>query len=754
MSDIPEPLADSPEGTQNRVESTNWDIGNAALPTTVTTNRFDIVSNGSLTVEPVLPLDTTNRDGKILGASPLPVETAGTTSRDPNAINSPVERVLESSPMIKTDGKPLGPTFESGLGNDPGLLSSPRADLPPRQDSSTRAEGLAHTLPHDNSANQLPLRTAQSSEVFTARPDLKMSGQETNYLTTNALQELVTPRITLTKTVNDSLPTFELVGNQNKIEKHVEPVKYDIQKQLPNAGADGTDNHLMIHEASAKVLARMSQTVESVNHESRTNNVQTALHPASNVKIDQTSEHVRLSSIENNVPSLRFQNLVRSASEIFTARTAHFENLTKSLDTQRLAQQAGSLRNLEIARQINLNGTLQASFNIKPSIDILISPSIADRRAPSLIGLVKDVLTNPGANASLTGAIRSDALSAQGILRSQFSTVRGDGLTPLSFTIKDGRTSINAGDPRLPGYLEIGRRKKKKKNGEEEDECATNLSPESCRYISGLELGLLIALAGIARHEGPDRTNRKVVKENLSENSTSNSQLSLNQTCEFISDAIKQNKIEKSLSSKQQDKFKSPSKIKLKNLLHKLKEEMRELSAKDFEKLESSDTKEELLDRLSKIVANDEKRLFTKRQLSLFATTKQEILTQKNPPAAPPSNQIVSYRPLWLVTVNDTLTKLAEQIYQDPEVGWLIADMNLSRVKERYVNDKRVIELQSRQQIELPIQEDIDIFKFNKPKDASAEKLITIVQANQLDKELINSQLQSLQIKRKAFGTT
>lgn len=744
MSDIPEPLADSPEGTQTRVESTKWDIGNAALPTTVTTNRFDIVSNGSLTVEPVLPMDT-SQSGKVLGASPLPVEIAGTTSRDPNAINSPVERVLESSPTIKTDGKPLGHTFESGLGNDPALLSSPRA------------EGLAHTLPHDNSTNQLPLRTTQSSEVFTARPDLKVSGQETNYLATNALQELVTPRITLTKAVNDSLPTFELVGNQNKIEKHVESVKFDpIQKQLPKAGVEGTDNNPHIQEGSAKVLARMNQTVESVlsNHESRTANVQTALHLASNVKIDETAGHVRLSSIENNVPSLRFQNLVRSASEIFTARTAHFENLTKSLDTQRLAQQAGSLRNLEIARQINLNGTLQASFNIKPSIDTLISPSISDRRAPSLIGLVKDVLTNPGANASLTGAIRSDALSAQGILRSQFSTVRGDGLTPLSFTIKDGRTSINAGDPRLPGYLEIGRRKKKKKNGEEEDECATNLSPESCRYISGLELGLLIALAGIARHEGPDRTNRKVVKENLSENFTSNSQLSLNQTREFISDAIKQNKIEKSLSSKQQDKFKSPTKIKLKNLLQKLKEEMRELSAKDFEKLQSSDTKEELLDRLSKIVANDEKRLFTKRQLSSFATTKQEILTQKNPPAAPPSSQIVSYRPLWLVTVNDTLTKLAEQIYQDPEVGWLIADMNLSRVKERYVNGKRVIELQSRQQIELPIQEDIDLFKLNKPKEASAEKLITIVQANQLDKELINSQLQALQIKRKAFGTT
>lgn len=747
MSDIPEPVADSPERTQNRVESTNWDIGNAALPTAVTTNRFDIVANGSLTVEPVLPLDT-SQSGKVLGASPLPVESSEVTPKGGNtpersaaAMTPSVERVLDSSAQPRSEARPLVPGLEAGQTN----ISAPRA------------EGLTHASPtiEISPGHNAPVIGA-NSDLVASRPDLKLNTHDSNNSVHNAALELVTPRITLTKAASDSLPIFELVGNQTKIEKQVEPIKYDpIQKQLPKTGVDGTDNNLKIQEGSEKVLARMNQTVESVlsNQESRTTSVQTALHLASNVRIDETSGHIRLSPIENTAPSLRFQNLVRQASEI-TLQIAHFENRTKASDSQRLVQLPGNLKNLEIARQMNLNGTLQASFNIKPTIDTLINPSISDRRAPALIGLVKDVLTNPGANANLTGAIRSEALSAQGILRSQLSAVRGDGLTPLSFTIKDARTSMNAGDPRLPGYLEIGRRKKKKKNGEEEDECASNLSPEACRYISGLELGLLIALAGIARQEGPDRTNRKVVKENQSENSSSNLEMNLAQTCEFISDAIKQNKIEKSLSSKQQDKFKSPTKIKLKNLLHKLKEEMHELAAKDFEKLQSSDTKEELLDRLSKIVANDEKRLFTKRQLSSFATTKQEILTQKNHAAAPLSSQIVSYRPLWLVTVNDTLTKLAEQIYQDPDVGWLIADMNLSRVKERYVNGKRVIELQSRQQIELPIQEDIDLFKLNKPKDASAEKLITIVQANQLDKELINSQLQALQIKRKAFGTT
>ncbi len=753
MSDIPEPLSDSPEGTQNRVESTNWDIGNAALPTAVTANRFDIVSNGSLTVEPVLPMDA-SQGGKVLGSTSSPLESANLTPKANSRLDTTsmataplVESGTVSNSQQANEARIPSSSYEAGQSNSP--MAS----------STARNEGLANIAGKPEIPNRAAALSETTSEMVSARSDVKVNSQYLNNSVSNLAAELVSPRITITKAANDTLPTFELISNQNK-EKHVEPVKRDpIESPVLKPVME---NNLKAQEGPTKVLARINETVESVlsNKESRAlvsrNDVhQTEIHLASNVRIDESFQKVRLSAIKNDVPSLRFQNLVRSASEGFNQhKAATFENLTKASDFIRLVQLPGNLKNFEIARHINLNANFPASFNIKANIDTNFIPSISDRRTPALIGLVKDALTNPGAN--LTPTIRSDALSAQGILRAQFNTSRSDGLTPLSFTIKDARTGMTSGDTRLPGYLEIGRRKKKKKNGEEdEDECATVSSPESCRYISGLELGLLIALAGIAKQEGPDRTNRKVVKEIQNEKSLSTMKLDFFQTCEFISDAIKQNKIEKRLSSKERDnQFKSANKIKIKNLLRKLKEEMRELSAKDLEKLKSSSTKEELLDRLSKMVANDEKRLFTKRQLSSFGTAKQEILTQQSSPNAPLSNQIVSYRPLWLVTVNDTLTKLAEQIYQDPDVGWLIADMNITRVKERYVNGKRVIELQSRQQIELPIQEDIDLFKMNKSKEATAEKLITIVQVNQLDKELINSQLQALQIKRKAIGTT
>ncbi len=81
MSDIPEPLADSPEGTQTRVESTKWDIGNAALPTTVTTNRFDIVSNGSLTIEPMLPIENSQHNA---GSPTISGERKSDSNLQPN----------------------------------------------------------------------------------------------------------------------------------------------------------------------------------------------------------------------------------------------------------------------------------------------------------------------------------------------------------------------------------------------------------------------------------------------------------------------------------------------------------------------------------------------------------------------------------------------------------------------------------------------------------------------------------------------
>ena len=60
------------------------------------------------------------------------------------------------------------------------------------------------------------------------------------------------------------------------------------------------------------------------------------------------------------------------------------------------------------------------------------------------------------------------------------------------------------------------------------------------------------------------------------------------------------------------------------------------------------------------------------------------------------------------------------------------------------MDGKRIIEIKSRQQIELPLWTDIEVFYKNKPSRARPEDLITIVQQTAIDAELLNDSLRKL----------
>lgn len=364
-----------------------------------------------------------------------------------------------------------------------------------------------------------------------------------------------------------------------------------------------------------------------------------------------------------------------------------------------------------------------------------------------------------GAELGLRGDLSARSLLNPNLSNALLTGHRAEAGSP-TYTIKgEAARIINAnliGNAQITGSITgMGRRGKKDNvwiTAEAVNDSTTDNTTcgRNVRLITGLELGLIIALAGIAKYE--DRSNRKVA--NMTGMESGNQLLDASQSCKVIAKTIEAKKVQKRLPSYNwNNQWKSPEKIKVKGLLKKLKEDRKDLKDQDMRKLESSTSAEELLSRLSKIVTRDEKRLDARKLLSNFATTVEEKLAQQKNPAAQ-TQTTSSYRPLWLVTKKDSLSLLAEQIYQDPDVGWLIADMNIRRVRETWMNGKRIIELQSRQQLELPIQEDIDLFKAHKAKEACGENLITIVVENQLDKELVNSQLQALQIKRKAIETT
>ncbi|HEY9680428.1 MAG TPA: hypothetical protein V6C86_02450 [Oculatellaceae cyanobacterium] len=111
-------------------------------------------------------------------------------------------------------------------------------------------------------------------------------------------------------------------------------------------------------------------------------------------------------------------------------------------------------------------------------------------------------------------------------------------------------------------------------------------------------------------------------------------------------------------------------------------------------------------------------------------------------------------RPTILVALNDTLISIAETIFHDPNIAWLILDLNRNSVKQSEVEGKTVVQLVTRQTLMLPVWEpDITNFYAGRTGDRSVDNLVTIVEETQLDKELMSSILGSVISEKKQNDT-
>ncbi|HEY9787716.1 MAG TPA: hypothetical protein V6D17_20175 [Candidatus Obscuribacterales bacterium] len=114
-----------------------------------------------------------------------------------------------------------------------------------------------------------------------------------------------------------------------------------------------------------------------------------------------------------------------------------------------------------------------------------------------------------------------------------------------------------------------------------------------------------------------------------------------------------------------------------------------------------------------------------------------EEISQDESQSSPKHTTI--YRPTWLISPGETLVGIAERLFGDPQLGWLIADLNSGKFSETWIDGKRVIEIQSRQKLELPVWQDIAEFHQSKPDNADADNLITVVTESMLDRDLLCS---------------
>ncbi|MGD9683741.1 MAG: hypothetical protein AB7W16_21455 [Candidatus Obscuribacterales bacterium] len=98
-------------------------------------------------------------------------------------------------------------------------------------------------------------------------------------------------------------------------------------------------------------------------------------------------------------------------------------------------------------------------------------------------------------------------------------------------------------------------------------------------------------------------------------------------------------------------------------------------------------------------------------------------------------------RPTIIIGLADTLVGIAEALFHDARVGWLIADLNKGTTKQYAKDGKRIVEVRARETLVLPVWEDIVEFCQNMPIDACRKPLITIVRETSLNREILEEHL-------------
>ncbi len=124
----------------------------------------------------------------------------------------------------------------------------------------------------------------------------------------------------------------------------------------------------------------------------------------------------------------------------------------------------------------------------------------------------------------------------------------------------------------------------------------------------------------------------------------------------------------------------------------------------------------------------------------LPATKAQELARTTAEQARQTGRYRALVRPTWLVRANEDLAALAEHLFRDAKLGWLIAELNAPFINEIYEGDKRIVELRVRQKIELPVWQDIVDFHERKTEFA-IENLVTVVTESAVQNELMQTAL-------------
>lgn len=112
---------------------------------------------------------------------------------------------------------------------------------------------------------------------------------------------------------------------------------------------------------------------------------------------------------------------------------------------------------------------------------------------------------------------------------------------------------------------------------------------------------------------------------------------------------------------------------------------------------------------------------------------------------------IPRFRRIYKIDLDETLTGIAEQELGDINLAWLIADLNSSKITEYGVDGKRVVEIRKGQKLELPLPHEVVEFYKTCANIADPDNLVTIVVNTDVDRERLEETLNDvLGLRRKS----
>lgn len=299
-------------------------------------------------------------------------------------------------------------------------------------------------------------------------------------------------------------------------------------------------------------------------------------------------------------------------------------------------------------------------------------------------------------------------------------------------------------------------------------------SSNNQRYLTGLEIGLIIAAAGIAKARLNNNQTAQALKADQLISTRSGKELSispklLQEACAgkvFISDLAKgarrfpgkeitlsavialssTGKLRELEINKTQNKVQEQQTLRLEKPLEKPSKTSEIIfEALQFFKKEEEEKKPGILDHLVGLGT------FTAMP-GLFRSRRKDECPEdedKNADAGADSSssqvqQVLPARRTHKIKSGESLLSIAESKLHDGYLSWLIADLNKDKTTEHIVEGRRVVEIRAGQQLELPSPREIAKFYSKIDSACHPDNLITIVVDSKMDRSHVENNLRAI----------